>query len=142
MMARACYPEVKISRQTISFGECPANERRDYNLTVKNKNEDLPIEFNFTKVAHFHAIPSKGKFLPGTEHTINISFEPKNFGVFKDSKMDLELLGGLYKIPIKLQGSCSQAIKKMDQTRGPAARPEDFSPSKNFIDEYQADSNP
>lgn len=27
-------------------------------------------------------------------------------------------------------------------TRGPAAREEDFSPSKTFIDEYQADSNP
>lgn len=56
--------------------------------------------------------------------------------------MNLELLGGLYKIPIKLQGQCSQALKKNDQTRGPAAKPEDFSPSKTFIDEYQADSNP
>lgn len=56
--------------------------------------------------------------------------------------MDLELLGGLYKIPIKLQGSCSQQLKKSDKTRGPAAHEEDFSPSKTFVDEYQADSNP
>lgn len=109
MMARACYPDIKISRQQISFGECPVNERRDYNLTIKNKNEDLPIEFNFTKAAHFHAVPARGKLLPGTEHTINLSFEPRNFGVFKDSVMNLELLGGLYKIPIKLQGSCVQS---------------------------------
>lgn len=142
MMARACYPEIKISRQNIAFGDCPANERRDYNLTIKNKNEDLPIDFNFTKAAHFHAIPARGKLLPGTEHTINISFEPKNFGVFKDITMDLELLGGLYKIPIKLQGSCSAQSKKSGLTRGPAAKPEDFSPSKTYIDEYQADSHP
>lgn len=102
MMARACYPDIKISRQAISFGECPQNERRDYNLTIKNKNEDLAVDFNFTKVAHFHAVPARGKLLPGTEHTINISFEPKNFGVFNNLAMDLELLGGLYKIPIKL----------------------------------------
>lgn len=142
MMARACYPEIKISRQAISFGDCPLNERRDYNLTIKNKNEDLPLDFNFTKVAQFHAVPARGKLLPGTEHTINISFEPKNFGVFKDLVMDLELLGGLYKIPIKLQGSSSQQAKKATMTRGPAAKEEDFSPSKTFVDEYQADAAP
>ena len=27
-------------------------------------------------------------------------------------------------------------------TRGPAAQPEDFSPSKTYVDEYQADSAP
>ncbi len=135
-MSRACYPDIKISRQNISLGECPQNERRDYNLTIKNKNEDLAVDFNFTKVAHFHAVPAKGKLLPGTEHTINISFQPKNFGVFNNIQMDLELLGGLYKIPIKLQGSCTKVQKKDSLTRGPAALPEDFSPSKTFVDEY------
>jgi hypothetical protein len=51
-------------------------------MTIKNKNEDLPLDFNFTKVAHFHAVPAKGKLLPGTEHSINVSFEPNNFGIF------------------------------------------------------------
>ena len=82
MMARAVFPDIKISRQVIQFGECACHERKDYNLTIKNKNEDLPMDFNFTKIAHFHAVPAKGKLLPGTEHSINISFEPKNFGVF------------------------------------------------------------
>lgn len=118
MMARACYPEIKISRQNIQFGECPTNERRDYNLTIKNKNEDLPIDFNFTKVAHFHAVPARGKLLPGTEHSINISFEPKNFGVF-NSQMDLELLGGIYRIPIKVMGTSNSMGKKEVGHRGP-----------------------
>jgi hypothetical protein len=138
MMARACYPEVKISRQVIQFGECATNERKDYNLTIKNKNEDLPIDFNFTKVANFHAVPAKGKLLPGTEHSINISFEPKNFGVF-NQEMNLELLGGIYKIPIKVMGSSNTMGSKEGGQRGPQAKPDDFQPKKNFIDETQAD---
>lgn len=65
-------------------------------------------------------------------------------GVFNNIQMDLELLGGLYRIPIKLQGSCSKPAlaSKTSLTRGPAAQPEDFSPSKTYVDEYQADSAP
>jgi hypothetical protein len=70
----------------------------------------LPLDFNFTKIAHFHAIPGKGKLLPGTEHCINISFEPKNYGVF-NSQMDLEILGGVYKIPLTLMGSSNSSLK-------------------------------
>lgn len=82
LMARACQPDVKINKQNFQFGECPMNERRDMQLTIRNKNSDLPLDFNFSKIANFRAIPGKGKLMPGNEHTINFSFEPKNFGVF------------------------------------------------------------
>jgi hypothetical protein len=104
MMARAQYPDIKINRQTFQFGECPQNERRDMVLSIRNRSEDLPLDFNFTKVAHFRATPARGKLLPDAEHTINISFEPKNLGQFSN-EMQLEILKGIYKIPIKLQGS-------------------------------------
>jgi len=68
-------------------------------LTIKNKNIDMPIDFCFTKIANFKANPAKGKLLPDMEHTINISFEPKNFGHYNTS-MTLEILKGIYKIPI------------------------------------------
>lgn len=84
MMARATYPDIKINRQNFSFGECPTNDRRDLVLSIKNRNEDLPLDFSFSKIAQFRAMPAKGKLLPNSEHTINISFEPKNFGVFKN----------------------------------------------------------
>mmetsp|Transcript_43632 Transcript_43632/g.42147 ORF Transcript_43632/g.42147 Transcript_43632/m.42147 type:complete len:243 (+) Transcript_43632:639-1367(+) len=58
MMYRACYPDIKINRQIFQFGECNTHERKDFNLTIKNKNEDLPLDFNFSKVAHFHAVPA------------------------------------------------------------------------------------
>jgi hypothetical protein len=82
LMARACQPDVKINKQNFQFGECAMNERRDMQLTIRNKNSDLPLDFNFSKIANFRAIPGKGKLMPGNEHTINFSFEPKNFGVF------------------------------------------------------------
>lgn len=42
--------------------------------------------------------------MPGTKHSINLSFEPKNLGVF-NSVMELSLLKNTYKIPLKLLGS-------------------------------------
>jgi hypothetical protein len=99
MMARACFPEIRITggrgnnKQQLQFGECASNERKDFVLTVTNKNEDLAIDFNFTKAASFKATPVKGKLLPGQEHFITLSFEPKNLGVITQ-EMFLDLLGG------------------------------------------------
>lgn len=83
MMARAMYPDIKINKQILNYGECPVNERRDMVLTVKNRNKDLMLDFNFTRVAHFKAVPAKGKLFPDSEHNINISFEPHSFGMFR-----------------------------------------------------------
>ncbi len=52
--------------------------------------------------------------------------------------MTLELLGGIYKIPIKVMGSSNSMGEKNLGQRGPQAKPEDFAPNKNFIDENQA----
>jgi hypothetical protein len=122
MMARACYPEVKISKQQIQFGECAQYERKDYVLTVSNKNEDLPLDFKFTPCASFKAIPNKGKLLPGTDHTINLSFEPNNLGSFSQ-EMVLEILNGVYRVPLKLQGACNQVGQRTKGIRGPMALP-------------------
>lgn len=58
MMARGCYPQIKLNKQNFQFGETPTNGRKDFTLTLKNKNENLPIDFNFGKVAHFKADPA------------------------------------------------------------------------------------
>lgn len=139
MMARACYPDIKISKQHLQFGECASNERKDFSLTVTNKNEDLALDFAFSKAASFKALPSRGKLLPGTEHTITISFEPKNLGVISQ-EMTLEVLGGLYKIPLKLQGHCNKVGVRQKGVRGPMARPQDFEPERNFIGDEEAEA--
>jgi hypothetical protein len=139
MMARACYPDVKISKQQLQFGECASNERKDFALTVTNKNEDLALDFSFTKVASFKAVPSRGKLLPGTEHTINLSFEPKSLGLVSQ-EMTLEILGGVYRIPLKLQGHCNKVGQRPKGIRGPMARPQDFEPPRQFISEDEVEA--
>lgn len=143
MMARACYPDVKISKQQLQFGECASNERKDFALTVTNKNEDLPLDFRFTKVASFKALPLEGVLLPGNEHTIHLSFEPKSLGMVTQ-EMTLEILGGKYRIPLKLQGHCNKVGQRPKGIRGPMARPQDFLPERQYIvdDEAEARSLP
>ena len=137
MMARAQYPEIKINRQTFEFGEVSCNERRDMVLSIRNKSEDLPLDFNFTKVAQFRAIPARGKLLPNAEHTINISFEPKNLGNF-NTEMQLEILKGTYKTPIKVSGSSNTLGGKVKTLRGTAAKPEDFDPLRQYVTDEEA----
>lgn len=139
MMARACYPDVKISKQQLQFGECPSNDRRDFALTVTNKNEDLPLDFAFSKTSCFKAMPARGKLLPGTPHTINISFEPKSLGHFHQ-EMVLDILNGIYKIPLKLSGYCNEVGQRKVGPRGPMARPEHFEPEKRLLDDDQVEA--
>jgi len=139
MMARACYPDIKLSKQQLQFGECASNERKDFALTVTNRNEDLALDFAFSRVASFKAVPSRGKLLPGTEHTITISFEPKSLGVISQ-EMTLEILGGVYRIPLRLAGHCNKVGQRQKGVRGPMARPEDFEPQRNFIGEEEAEA--
>ena len=137
MMARAQYPEIKINRQTFDFGEVNCAERRDMVLSIRNKSEDLPLDFNFTKVAQFRATPARGKLLPNAEHNINISFEPKNLGNF-NTEMCLEILKGTYKTPIKLSGSSNTLGSKNKILRGTAAKLEDFEPQRRATDDNEA----
>jgi hypothetical protein len=90
-------------------------------------------------VASFKAMPSRGKLLPGTEHTINISFEPKSLG-HVSQEMVMEILGGVYRIPLKLQGHCHKVGQRTVGIRGPMARPEDFVPQRNLINDEEAEA--
>ena len=106
-------------------------------LNIRNKSEDLPLDFNFTKVAQFRATPARGKLLPGAEHTINISFEPKNLGNF-GTEIQLEILKGTYKTPIKVTGTSNQLGTKGKVLRGPAAKTKDFQPTLTHTNDDQA----
>jgi hypothetical protein len=137
MMARAVYPDLKINKQYFNFGEVGQNDRRDMVLSVKNKNKDLALDFSFTKVAHFKATPGRGKLLPDCEHTINFTFEPKSFGMFKQ-EIAIEILNGVYRFPITLEGNCRQIALKQKTVRGPAAKTSDFEPNVTVINDEEA----
>jgi len=54
--------------------------------------------------------------------------------------MTLEILGGVYRIPLKLAGHCHKVGQKSKAVRGPMARPEDFEAQRNFIDDEEAEA--
>ena len=43
-------PQIKLSQTELNFFECPMNEKRDILINIENKNEEVPIEYNFDKV--------------------------------------------------------------------------------------------
>ena len=141
MMAKACFPDLKLNKQMLQFGECPTNGRKDFTLTIKNKNEDLPIDFNFTKVANFKMDPQKGKLMPATKHTINVSFEPKNFGIFNNI-VKLNFLKNAYQIPITLMGASNSQQEKEKKIRGPLASKEDFVPKRSYLSDQDVEIAP
>ena len=126
------YPNLKLNKQVLQFGECPCHDRKDFILTIKNQNEDLPIDFNFTKVANFKCEPQKGKLLPATKHMITVSFEPKSFGIFSNM-INLQFLKNSYQIPITLMGSSNSMQSKQKMIRGPLATKEDFESKRNYL---------
>lgn len=99
MKAQAMTPQIRLERCVFQFGECPTLERRDAILHVENLNPTMPLDFNFSKVAHFAATPARGRLMPATQHAITLSFEPKNLGVFEASML-LNVLRGSNKFPI------------------------------------------
>lgn len=50
LSAKGICPTVKISHHLINFGECKVHDRRDYLLTLENKNEEHPVEVSFASV--------------------------------------------------------------------------------------------
>ena len=82
LQARAILPNVKILTNSINFGDCNVHDTRDFLLTLENMNEEIPLEYEFDRIAHFTVAPRVGKLLPLQNRTINATFKPNNFGVF------------------------------------------------------------
>ena len=133
LTAKGVCPTIRISNHTVNFGSCSVGSHKDFLVTLENKNEEHPIDFNFSIVAHFKVNPRKGRLLPHQSTAIVFTFEPNNMGKFV-SYMTLELFG-LYKIPIKLMGAALSQTSKLKGTRGIESLPEDFTVEKNFVGE-------
>jgi len=58
-------------------------------------------------------------------------------GDFKQ-ETQLEILKGIYKIPIILEGKCRSESAKLTTIRGPAAKVGDFQPNLKIISEEDA----
>ena len=132
LQARAVLPNVKISDLSVHFYECPVREQRDYLIRLENMNEELPIDFTFSKVANFSIAPDHGILLPLQTYVVNVTFKPSNFGVF-EAQSELSFLQGAYSLHVSLYGQSSTEGVKSARARGPDGLAKDFEPLRRYI---------
>ena len=115
MEVKALYPDITIDKTSLNFWECNLKEKKVITITITNKNDELPIDFSFSKIPHFTVEPSKGIIRPSysstvSQVTINVFFHPENIGKFSDVLV-MKYVNNLYQIPIRIFGICKGGIK-------------------------------
>jgi len=50
MKVISIYPELSLDKTMLNFWECKLYERKYIELTITNKNDELPLDFKFNKV--------------------------------------------------------------------------------------------
>ena len=115
MEVKALFPDITIDKTSLNFWECNLKEKKVITITITNKNDELPIDFNFNKIPHFTVEPSKGVIRPSysqtvSQMTINVYFHPENIGKFADVLI-MRYVNNLYQIPIKIFGICKGGKK-------------------------------
>ena len=115
MEVKALFPDITIDKTSLNFWECNLKEKKVITITITNKNEELPIDFNFNKIPHFTVEPNKGVIRPSysqtvSQMTVNVYFHPENIGKFSDVLV-LKYVNNLYQIPIRIFGVCKGGKK-------------------------------
>ena len=116
MEVRAISPDITIDKTELNFSECFVKEKKLIKLLITNKNNELPVDFNFSRIPHFKVEPSSGKIKPTIgddigQVTINIYFHPENIGKFNDVLI-FKYINNLYEIPIKIFAICKGNLKQ------------------------------
>jgi len=62
LSAKGICPTVKISHHLISFGDCPVHERKDFMVTLDNRNDEHPVDYNFSSVREYFFSPFRFLF--------------------------------------------------------------------------------
>lgn len=50
MEVTAILPHITLDKTMLNFWECKLHERKYIEIRITNKNEELPVDFSFTKV--------------------------------------------------------------------------------------------
>ena len=121
MEVKALFPDITIDKTSLNFWECNVKEKKVIQIVITNKNDDLPIDFNFGKIPHFTVEPSKGIIKPSlgsslSQVTVNVYFHPENIGKFADVLV-MKYVNNMYEIPIRIFGICKGINKFTKQLK-------------------------
>jgi hypothetical protein len=133
-------PLIDVSQKVFKFGECPAFDRRDILLTLKNVGQ-LTIPYSLNKVANFVCKPSKGILGPGQSQNIVVGFVPAQLGIFKNV-LHLVVCEGLQVVPLQVSGTANTSNRVPVAKRGQTAQADDFKPTFKFVTNAQAEKQP
>ncbi|CAD8106047.1 unnamed protein product [Paramecium primaurelia] len=111
-------PQIKFPpTQTLQFGQCEANSTKDIVFEVQNMSKEQSILIGFPTIPYFTVNPQLKQLAINEKVNFWVSFRPKHIGQFSNV-LNAELLGGVFKIPIKVTGVCSQMLPKPQFRKG------------------------
>ena len=64
------------------FGECSVGSSTKISLKLTNRSSELPVTFQFRRIAHFVCQPSRGCLQPGHWTDITVTFAPRQMGLY------------------------------------------------------------
>ena len=110
MEVKTIYPDITLDKTSLNFWECNLKEKKLITITITNKNNELPIDFSFSKIPHFTVEPNKGVIKPSSFNTlssfiVNVYFHPENIGNFSDV-LFMRYVNDMYEIPIQIYAIC------------------------------------
>ncbi|KAL5265854.1 hypothetical protein ACHWQZ_G006507 [Mnemiopsis leidyi] len=89
---KAVGVDVTVSPDILhNLGICEVGSTTATTILLANNNT-IPLQFNFSKIAHFIISPTSGRIGPAEEMPIEITFCPSQFGSFA-KKIQLDILG-------------------------------------------------
>lgn len=110
------------------------NQKKDILVQISNASQKMPIDYTFSQVSNFSCDPKSQKLTNLQQSTFIVTFVPTHLGKFKQC-VELLLVNGQYKIPMKVAGYSENIDKKHAPQRGPEGLLKNFERSKHFVDE-------
>ena len=146
--ARAVVAALVVDPPELDFGEIAARNRGDHLVTLRNVNEEMPVDFAFSRGTFFKPEPSFGRVLPGQTVNVAIAYEPKGLGAHAD-RLAVRALGvadasggggkvTVFETSLMCRGSCRDASGALKTTLhktpgGLTATPADFERARKYV---------
>ena len=156
--ARAVDAALAVDPPELDFGEIAARDRGDHLVTVRNLNDEMPVDFAFARGVFFKPEPSFGRVLPGQTVNVAVSYEPKGLGAHaaalavralgvadagEESRDGAPRGGGgekvtVFETSVMCRGSCRDARSQTGNSGnampgGLTATPADFEKARKYV---------
>lgn len=131
--ARAVTPDAEISHTRLNFGDCPVNCDQTIVVNLRNRSNEIPLDFALPRVAHFGIRPRRGTIPPLRNQEIQVTFKPNALGRYRSS-LKLSLAKGARVVNIKLRGNAEFIAPRPKLKGGTSLVASDFKKGLTLIE--------